>query len=44
VDAGALEASTSAERADAIDQLHALMTVTHSQLLQVVAEGDRKED
>src|SRR5437764_52333 len=44
MDAGALEASTLAERADAIDQLHALVTVTHSQLLQVVAECDRRED
>src|SRR5437764_6028450 len=44
MDAGALEASTLAERADAIDQLHALVTVAHSQLLQVVAECDRRED
>src|SRR5437763_447596 len=44
MDAGALEACSSAERADAIDQLHALVTVTHSQLLQVVAECDRRED
>src|SRR5213082_3355476 len=44
MDAGALEASTLAERADAIDQLHALVTVAHSQLLEVVAECDRRED
>ena len=44
MDVGALEASTLAERADAIDQLHALVTVAHSQLLQVVAECDRRED
>src|SRR5207248_2712461 len=44
MDVGALEACSSAERADAIDQLHALVTVTHSQLLQVVAECDRRED
>src|SRR5437868_6699472 len=44
MDVGALEECSSAERADAIDQLHALVTVTHSQLLQVVAECDRRED
>jgi hypothetical protein len=44
MDAGDLSDSTAAERHDAIDQLHALMTVSHSQLLQVVADCDRKKD
>jgi hypothetical protein len=44
MDAGDLRESTPAERHDAIDQLHALMTVSHSQLLQLIADCDRKED
>jgi hypothetical protein len=44
MDVGALKGCSSAERADAIDQLHALVTVSHSQLLQLVADYDRRED
>jgi hypothetical protein len=44
MDAGDLSDSTTAERHDAIDQLHALMTVSHSQLLHLVADCDRKKD
>ncbi|HWC39988.1 MAG TPA: DUF222 domain-containing protein [Acidimicrobiales bacterium] len=43
MDAGALRDSTTAELVDTIDQLDALMTATHAQLLQVVAEYDRRE-
>jgi hypothetical protein len=43
MDAGALRESTTAELVDVIDQLDALMTATHAQLLQVVAEYDRRE-
>jgi hypothetical protein len=42
--AGDLRDSTPVERHDAIDQLHALMTVSHSQLLQLITDCDRKED
>ncbi|HWC37433.1 MAG TPA: DUF222 domain-containing protein, partial [Acidimicrobiales bacterium] len=44
MNAGDLSDSTTAERTDAITQLHALMTVGHSQMLQLVADCDRKED
>ncbi|HWC39925.1 MAG TPA: DUF222 domain-containing protein [Acidimicrobiales bacterium] len=44
MDAGDLSDSTPVERHDAIDQLHALMSVSHSQLLQIVADCDRKQD
>src|SRR5215469_5483552 len=44
MDVGALEASTAAERHDAVDQLHALIMVGHSQLLEVVADCDREQD
>jgi hypothetical protein len=43
MDAGVLRDHTTAELADVIDQLDALMTATHAQLLQVVAEYDRRE-
>jgi hypothetical protein len=44
MNAGALNESSIAERHDAIDQLHSLATVAHSQLLEVVADCDKKED
>ena len=44
MDVGALEGCSSAERADAIDQLHAVVTVSQSQLLQLVADYDRRRD
>ncbi|HWC38678.1 MAG TPA: DUF222 domain-containing protein [Acidimicrobiales bacterium] len=44
MNAGDLSDSTPGERHDAIDQLHALMSVSHSQMLQIVADCDRKQD
>src|SRR5205807_10507920 len=43
MDAGGLGGWSTAELTDAIDQLHALMAATHSQLLKLVAEYDRRE-
>ncbi|HEY3700809.1 MAG TPA: DUF222 domain-containing protein [Acidimicrobiales bacterium] len=44
MDVGALEGYSTAERADAIDQLHGLMSATHAQLLELVADYDRRQD
>jgi hypothetical protein len=44
MDVGALQGCSTAERADAIDQLHGLMSATHAQLLALVADYDRRED
>jgi Domain of unknown function (DUF222)/HNH endonuclease len=43
MDVGALEESSTAELTDAIDQLQALMSATHAQLLNLVADYDRRE-
>ena len=43
MDVRALEGCSTAEVADAIDQLHALMSASHAQLLQLVADYDRRE-
>jgi hypothetical protein len=43
MNAGDLDETSTAEQADAIDQLHGLMTAAHSQLLDVVAHYDRNE-
>src|SRR5437660_8826214 len=44
MDVAALEGCSTAERADAIDQLHGLMIATHAQLLTLVADYDRRQD
>src|SRR5437660_12358609 len=44
MDVAALEGCSTAERADAIDQLHGLMSAAHAQLLTLVADYDRRQD
>ncbi|HEY1633916.1 MAG TPA: DUF222 domain-containing protein, partial [Acidimicrobiales bacterium] len=43
MDVGVLEGCSTAEVADGIDQLHALTSATHAQLLRLVADYDRRE-
>jgi hypothetical protein len=43
MDVGVLEGCSAAELTDGIDQLHAVMSATHAQLLCLVADYDRRE-